>query len=237
MGNYFTAADVALYGALHPIVVCCITLRIDCLCLTQCAQSQLQPPQYYATPAITRYFDHIQSKPGVLRAAQALSPAFSFVTFDLESAPKIERKADPPKRKEKAPKPPASQQPEEPKKAAKPEEADANKKEEKPQKDKKERKEKNKETPAAAEGGKKKGGGAGASKPAEEDGEPVPSMIDMRVGHIIDGATSFASRILASNPRRPLVKKHPDADSLYVEVRFIQIFLRVNSMLMVPDSK
>lgn len=184
VSNYFTAADVALYGALHPMV------------------SQLQPPQYYATPAITRYFDHIQSKPSVLRAAQALSPAFSIVMFDFESAPKIERKADPPKRKEKAPKPPAGQQPEEPEKAAKQEEASVNKKEEKPQKDKKEKKEKkekNKETPAAAEGGKKKGGGAGAGKPVEEDGEPVPSMVDMRVGHIID------------------VKKHPDADSLYIE--------------------
>ncbi|KAG6330249.1 hypothetical protein ID866_8838 [Astraeus odoratus] len=179
VSNYFTAADVALYGALHPTV------------------SQLQPPQYYATPAITRYFDHIQSKPAVLSAAQALSPAFSFVKFDLESTPKIERKAEPPKRKEKAPKQ-VEQQTEEKDNVTKNEAAKPNNKDEKAQKDKKEKKEKSKDA-AAAEGGKKKGGAAGPAKPAEDDGEPLPSMIDMRVGHILD------------------VKKHPDADSLYIE--------------------
>ncbi|KAI6027310.1 hypothetical protein BKA83DRAFT_4227283 [Pisolithus microcarpus] len=186
VSNYFTAADVALYGALHPTL------------------SQLQPFQYYATPAITRYFDHIQLKPSVLSAAQALSPAFSLVTFDLDSAPKIERKAELPKKKEKAPKP-TDPQPQGAEKAQATEEskegATVSNKEQKPQKEKKEKKEKNTDTGAAAqaEGSKKKGGSAPANKPAEDDGEPVPSMIDMRVGHIID------------------VKKHPDADSLYIE--------------------
>jgi len=44
----------------------------------------------------------------------------------------------------------------------------------------------------------KKAGGAGKTV-VEEAGDPVPSMIDLRVGRIID------------------VKKHPDADGLYVE--------------------
>ncbi|KAI6044794.1 hypothetical protein EDC04DRAFT_2639807 [Pisolithus marmoratus] len=188
--NYFTAADVALYGALHPTM------------------SQLQPSQYYATPAITRYFDHIQLKPSVLSAARALSPAFSLITFDLESAPKIERKAELPKKKEKAPKP-TEQQLQGAEKADKAEAMDVSRgegttlsnKEQKPQKEKKEKKEKSKDTATAtqAEGSKKKGGAAPANKPAEDDGEPVPSMIDMRIGHIMD------------------VKKHPDADSLYIE--------------------
>lgn len=189
VSNYFTAADVALYGALHPTM------------------SQLQPSQYYATPAITRYFDHIQLKPSVLSAARALCPAFSLITFDLDSAPKIERKAELPKKKEKAPKP-TGQQPQGTENAertaatevSKGEGATVSNKEQKPQKEKKEKKEKNKDTAVAqAEGSKKKGGAAPANKPAEDDGEPVPSMIDMRVGHIID------------------VKKHPDADSLYIE--------------------
>ncbi|KAI6122500.1 hypothetical protein EDD16DRAFT_1477244 [Pisolithus croceorrhizus] len=189
VSNYFTAADVALYGALHPTL------------------SQLQPSQYYATPAITRYFDHIQLKPSVLSAARALSPAFSLVTFDLDSAPKIERKAELPKKKEKPPKP-TDQQPQGTENAENVRDTEVSKegatvsnKEQKPPKEKKEKKEKNKDTGAAtqAEGSKKKGGTAPAKKPAEDDGEPVPSMIDMRVGHIVD------------------VKKHPDADSLYIE--------------------
>ncbi|KAI6128806.1 hypothetical protein EDD17DRAFT_1706309 [Pisolithus thermaeus] len=189
VSNYFTAADVALYGALHPTL------------------SQLQPSQYYATPAITRYFDYIQLKPSVLSAARALSPAFSLVTFDLDSAPKIERKAELPKKKEKPPKP-TDQQPQGTENAENARDTEVSKegatvssKEQKPPKEKKEKKEKNKDTGAAtqAEGSKKKGGAAPANKPAEDDGEPVPSMIDMRVGHIVD------------------VKKHPDADSLYIE--------------------
>ncbi|KAH8826789.1 tyrosine--tRNA ligase, cytoplasmic [Flagelloscypha sp. PMI_526] len=55
--------------------------------------------------------------------------------------------------------------------------------------------------PAAANDKKKvkKGQGQPASAPPADDGPPKPSMIDLRVGKIID------------------VKKHPDADSLYVE--------------------
>jgi len=62
-----------------------------------------------------------------------------------------------------------------------------------------------KEKPAKA-GGKKENAAAAAAAAAapapteaEGSGEPVPSMIDLRVGHIVH------------------VEKHPDADSLYVE--------------------
>ncbi|KAF8908966.1 hypothetical protein CPB84DRAFT_1813217 [Gymnopilus junonius] len=100
--NYVTAADVALYGELHPFI------------------AKLSASEYYAVPSLTRYFDHIQS---------------------LEKAPK--------KREERK---------------------------------------------------KQRSGIQGHVKtPAADEGEPVPSMIDLRVGHIID------------------VIKHPDADGLYIE--------------------
>ena len=38
------------------------------------------------------------------KSAEPLTPAFSVIPFDLENAPKLERKADPPKEKKKAPK-------------------------------------------------------------------------------------------------------------------------------------
>ncbi|KAF8443048.1 hypothetical protein L210DRAFT_3445800 [Boletus edulis BED1] len=179
VSNYLTAADVALYGALHPTL------------------SQLQPAQYYATPATTRYFDHIQTLPSVRAAAQALSPAFSTVPFDFESAPKMERKQEPPKKKEKAPK--AVDQTA----AGEKSEVAAKSKENasRPPKEKKEKKEKEKKKDATPQDGGKKGKGdaGGGTASAEDTGEPVPSMIDLRVGRILD------------------VKKHPDADSLYIE--------------------
>ncbi|CDO71440.1 hypothetical protein BN946_scf184909.g34 [Trametes cinnabarina] len=186
VSNYFTAADVALYGALHPTI------------------SQLQPAQYYSHPAITRYFDHIQHHPSVRKTAESLAPAFSVVQLDLENAPHQERKADAPKKKEKSKAAPdAEKEAPEPKanKAAakadkKAKKADtteaaapkAEKVEKEGKTQKTEKKEKKAKEPKAAQNADK-----------AEDGEPVPSMIDLRVGRIVD------------------VKKHPDADSLYVE--------------------
>ncbi|KAK7056813.1 G4 quadruplex nucleic acid binding protein [Paramarasmius palmivorus] len=172
--NYLTAADVALYGALHPIV------------------SKLEPSQYYSHPSITRYFDHIQSRPPVRKAADAQS-SHPVVTFDFENAPKIERVSELTKKKEKAPKGPAAE-------AAAPAVASetANTPKEGKQQEKKDKK---KEKAAAPQDGGKKGADkkGGGKAPAADEGEPVPSMIDLRVGHILD------------------VKKHPDADGLYVE--------------------
>lgn len=177
VSNYLTAADVALYGALHPVF------------------SQLQPAQLYSTPAVTRYFDHIQTRPSVLAAASALSPEFSSVSFDLASAPPIERKVDAPKKKEKAA---AVAEPVEPTSTS----VAASKEDKSPEDRPKEKKEKKKDAAAADNGGKKKekaSAPAGGKAVAEDAGEPVPSMIDLRIGHIVD------------------VKKHPEADSLYIE--------------------
>ncbi|KZT12021.1 nucleic acid-binding protein [Laetiporus sulphureus 93-53] len=185
VSNYYTVADTALYGALHPVY------------------SQFQPAQYYSFPSLTRYFDHIQSRPQVRHAASTLAPAFSVVTFDLENAPHLERKPDAPKKKDKAPAPSSDATPtavagkstktkDAPVAAEKNAEAAATEAKV-PKKEKKEKK-----PTEAAEGGKKKAAGGG-NKADEGSGEPVPSMIDLRVGHIVD------------------IKKHPDADGLYVE--------------------
>ncbi|KAG7443025.1 nucleic acid-binding protein [Guyanagaster necrorhizus] len=172
VNNYLTAADVALYGALHPTF------------------SKLQPTQYYSHPALTRYFDHIQSSSPVRKAADPLS-TFPLVTFDFAHAPKIDRTAEPPKKKQKTPSPPTK---ESAPPAEKPSKGPSPAAEGKPQQ-KKEKKEKKKDA-ATQDSGKKKGA---ENASAADEGEPVPSMIDLRVGHIID------------------VKKHPDADGLYIE--------------------
>ncbi|KAI0034631.1 nucleic acid-binding protein [Vararia minispora EC-137] len=167
VSNYLTAADVALYGALHPTF------------------SQLQPVQYYATPALTRYFDHIQANPVVRKSADALKPAFAAVTLDFSSAPPQERKAPEPKKKEKKEATTAVPPPEQTRESS----ASASKKE-------RAKKEKTVSAEGASEGKKEKTSKI-APAPAEDAGEPIPSMIDLRVGHILD------------------VKKHPDADGLY----------------------
>ncbi|KAJ6559205.1 hypothetical protein DFH09DRAFT_1162216 [Mycena vulgaris] len=178
VSNYLTAADVALYGALHPTI------------------AKLPPAQCFAHPSVTRYFDHIQACAPVRTAADALAPAFAPVVFDFATAPRVERKVEAPKKKEKAAKTPDAPVAEAGTSKAPAEAAASAPGEGKAQK--KEKKEKKKDGAADEAGGKKKGG-APAKAAAADDGEPVPSMIDLRVGHIVD------------------IMKHPDADGLYVE--------------------
>ncbi|KAJ3731104.1 hypothetical protein DFJ43DRAFT_1081449 [Lentinula guzmanii] len=180
--NYLTAADVAMYGALHPII------------------SKLQNPDHYSHPSITRYFDHIQSIPPVRKAADA-SSTFTIINFDLVNTPKIDRTAEPSKKKEKKDKATPVQTTSTPAPAAVASTAETSPDAGKIQRKEKEKKDK-KEKPAvdAANEGKKEGKKAAGGKAATPDeGEPVPSMIDLRVGHILD------------------VQKHPDADGLYIE--------------------
>jgi len=135
----------------------------------------------------------------VVSAARALSPAFSSVSFDLASAPPIERKADVPKKKEKEKVGAVAEQAEStsvetPKEDIVPEDK---------QKGKKEKKEKKKDAALADNGGKNKEKAstpAGGKAVAEDAGEPMPSMIDMRIGHIVDGelvpALEFKPRLI-----------------------------------------
>jgi aminoacyl tRNA synthase complex-interacting multifunctional protein 1 len=174
VGNSLTAADVAVYAALHPTFA-----------------RQLQPAQY---PSLSRYFDHIQSRPSVRKSAEALAPAFDLVRLDFSTAPPIKRKALEAKKKEK----PSKLAEKEVTTPAAIDSAVAKKaggSEGKPPKTKE------KQVPATEKDGKKTAADNGkATFVASEDaGPPAPSMIDLRVGHIIE------------------VKKHPDADSLYVE--------------------
>ncbi|KAF8502533.1 hypothetical protein JB92DRAFT_2973261 [Gautieria morchelliformis] len=180
VSNYLTAADVAVYGALHPVIC------------------TAKPEQYYSHPSVTRYFDHIQTRPQV-RSAAALP--FALVSFDIESAPKPTRTVEPPKKKEKTLKVVADAAATAPKAKVTatevaPSASDADGKKS-GKKDKKEPKEKKNDRPVVESGGKKASGKSGGT--ANEPTAPVPSMIDLRVGHIID------------------VQKHPDADGLYVE--------------------
>ena len=165
-------------------------------------QSQWQPAQYYSHPALTRYFDHIQNRPAVRASAEKLAPAFSLVTFDLDNAPVQERKAEPPKKKEKKPVTEAvKEKVSEVKDVVKEKVVAASDK----VASKKEKKEKSDKKPVAGtneEGGKKKGVSPSKQAAAEDAGEPRPSMIDLRVGKIVE------------------IAKHPEADTLYVEVSF-----------------
>ena len=76
--------------------------------------------------------------------------------------------------------------------------------------------------PVEAKDGKKREKREKKEKPAkvqpvrEEPQAPMPSMIDMRVGKVLDGQF-FLSRGVKRAEAAYVVKRHPDADSLYVE--------------------
>lgn len=107
--------------------------------------------------------------------------------------PKLERKADPPKKKEKVPKAApgaapataAGKEPKQPKVGASDATPAADAAPKKEKKEKKEAKDKG----ANADGGAAKKAGGKNAPAAEDAGEPVPSMIDLRVGHIVDSTS------------------------------------------------
>lgn len=138
----------------------------------------------------------------------------------IESAPKLERKAPEPAKKK------AKKEGEVQAEAPAAKEVAAAAKSEAPagaSKEKKEKKEKPKKEAAGADGSAKKGGSAAAAATADS-GDPSPAMIDLRVGHIVDGKYEglvIVSRcgLVTDRAIRLAVKKHPDADGLYIEVR------------------
>ncbi|GJJ15582.1 hypothetical protein Clacol_009860 [Clathrus columnatus] len=169
--NRLTAADVAVYAALYPII------------------AKENSSEHYSHPAVTRYFDHVQSQPDIRAAVKLTDPtAFSFVEIDLENAPKQHRASEAPKKKgDKVTKAPTSANTPvtHEKKEAVPKDKE---KEEKTDRQKKESKEK-KVGSTATRGNKETAGkgGGGNGVIAAENAAPVPSMIDLRVGHIVDG--------------------------------------------------
>jgi len=124
------------------------------------------------------------------------------VTFDLDNAPAQERKTEPPKKKEKKPVAEAVKEKVSEIKDAVKGKAIAVSDKATPKKEKKEKAEKKPTAGANEERGKKKGESPPKQATAEDAGEPQPSMIDLRIGKIVE------------------ISKHPDADSLYVEVSF-----------------
>lgn len=133
---------------------------------------------------MTRYFDHIQTYPSVRKAADLLAPAFALVLFDLDNAPKPERKAEAPKKKEKK----ADNSADTPSAPAKDKAISGAVEGRSEAKAPKEKKEKKKDT---GTDGKKADVSGKAAAAADDSGEPVPSMIDLRVGHIIDGVLTI----------------------------------------------
>ena len=114
------------------------------------------------------------------KSAEALAPAFDFVPLDFSTAPRIERKALDTKKKAKplksteistSPAPTANK---------------AEGSETKPVK------KKEKQDAVAGKGEKKKATEKPKATPAatEDAGSPIPSMIDLRVGHIVEGMSA-----------------------------------------------
>ncbi|BEI93038.1 uncharacterized protein CcaverHIS019_0506660 [Cutaneotrichosporon cavernicola] len=180
VGNAPSSADVSLYARLNPVM------------------ASAPATQHPELPAVLRYFLHIQEQAGVKAAQKELPNAFPPVDIDVNSLPAAVRVAPPAKvKKEKKDKEGAAPEGKKDKKADKAEKKDKAAKGEK------------KDAPAtaaAAEGapkeGKKKEKKEKAPKAPTAPATPaipMPSMIDLRVGKVLD------------------VKRHPDADSLYVE--------------------
>lgn len=166
--------------------------------LSSVPQAKLQAPEYHAVPSLTRYFNHVQFDKTVRTAADAQGSEFSLVDLDVENAPIPVRQAPPVKKKEKKDKAPeaAAPSPAAGASAAAATPAPAAEGAPEQQQQKKEKKEKKPKDAAAAgaDAGKKAaagGGGKGAKAPAADDGEPVPSMIDLRVGHIVDSTSAL----------------------------------------------
>jgi aminoacyl tRNA synthase complex-interacting multifunctional protein 1 len=156
-------------------------------------QAKLSPSETYAHPSITRYFDHIQNLPSV----RSLN-AFPTVTFDLDNAPKIERVAEAPKEKKKekvvaqeaaqsVPPSASSSAPAAPAAVAPPSNSTPGDSDQKAMKKEKKEKPAKKETSAPADNTKAKGAAPPAA--ASDSGEPLPSMIDLRVGKIVQGSS------------------------------------------------
>lgn len=146
----------------------------------------MTPEQYYAYPSVTRYFDHLQSlasNQGTSKENLGLELDFPIIPLNFENAPRVTRVVDAPKpKKEKAAIAAAitTEKPVEEKKGDK--------------KEKGAKKDAAAPTSGAApvEGGSKKKekapkAAAPAPAPAADAGEPVPSMIDLRVGKIVQG--------------------------------------------------
>ncbi|WWC63788.1 methionine-tRNA ligase, beta subunit [Kwoniella dejecticola CBS 10117] len=199
--NAPSSADISLYAHLHPSLI------------------NAPPTQHPEKPSLLRYFLQIQSLDSVKSAQKELPNSFPSLDIDLSSLPVPERKAPPPKVKKdkKAAPAPAAGVAETVTNAVNAAASSASAAVSAATETAVNAASAVKDavvggSPSApVEGGKGNGNGQKKEKkekkekapkaPAvkEEPTGPLPSMIDMRVGRVLD------------------VKRHPDADSLYVE--------------------
>lgn len=114
------------------------------------------------------------------KSAEAVAPAFDLVPLDFSNAPPVERKPLETKKKEKLPKSTENSA------SAVPA---ANKAE---RSEVKAPKKKEKQNAAVGKDEKKKAADSpkATSAAAEDAGSPIPSMIDLRVGHIVEGTSA-----------------------------------------------
>jgi aminoacyl tRNA synthase complex-interacting multifunctional protein 1 len=124
----------------------------------------------------------------VRKSAEALAPSFDLVPLDFSNAPPVERKALETKKKEKPAKPAENNASPTPARTAadSPAENKVERSEIKPVK------KKEKQGAATEKGGKKKAadGSKATAAVTEDAGPPIPSMIDLRVGHIVEGMSA-----------------------------------------------
>ena len=146
----------------------------------------MSPEEYYALPSITRFVDHIQNLPAVARSAGAPAP----IAFALSDAPRTTRAADvSSKKKEKAANAEAGAAPapvEVPGAGNAAQTALAGGAP--PAGGKAGKKGKKASAATSEEPGANKSKGEAAPATAADAGSPAPSMIDLRVGKIIQGA-------------------------------------------------
>ncbi|MBW0553421.1 hypothetical protein O181_093136 [Austropuccinia psidii MF-1] len=171
INNCFTALDLIAYTYLHPYI------------------SAASHQDLLRHPSVTRHFDLIQNLPDVRNAIQR-NPAISLplVSINLADVPEAEQKPMASNKKDKKAKPTAAEAGAG--KDSSSAEASTGSKPKKAEKKKGDSDKKDKQT-AGSNDNKKPS--------APTDAPPMPHMIDMRIGKIVQ------------------IEKHPDADSLYVE--------------------
>jgi len=151
--------------------------------------------------------------PAVRNSASSLGALFEVVSFDLKNPPKAERKTETSKKKDGKSKAPVVEleavstskgkdgEPKTPVVELEVVPAKAVSEGSESSRIDKRRKEK-KAPPAEGASSSSKVAGSSSKKggklPAEDDGEPLPSMIDLRVGHIIDGMYHFSNFVSVS---------------------------------------
>ena len=157
------------------------------------------PDTFPSRPSVLRYFLQVQSLDPVVAAQKAMPNDFQPINIDVSSLPAPPRQVIAPVKKEKKAKAPAADAGKAAEAAAPAAAAAAAGSEAAPEGKKKEKKEKKEKAPKA--------------QPAKaEPSAPLPSMIDMRVGKVLDGE-------LLLSPFAPLAPRSPQSSATPMPTR------------------